>query len=389
MESYFFDDQGVAYGPFPVRDDGYPEPGPVMRYFRKQNKIRGCTVAKELGCTNQWISRMEIHNKMPEDINRRGAIARIAGIPLSFLGLSSAPRSAPEPILPIDKDISIPKTMLPMLWQNFQAGANLADLKPSLASMMNVLYGARDVASLVLKAKYLRLYSLTLRDQRQMATAAETIEQAIKIGQELNNHDLLAVGYLTRGRIAVEDDKPQEAIPFFEQALLHELVIPSSVRGTTLIEIAMARAQIVRSATDRDQVKQLVNDAGEIAFLKPSEDGSFTTINPGLFLGYQSLTAMYTGDYIQAGIALNQADELLPASQERRRAKINIMKARHAAFGLGDLDQSLMYLTKGYTVSKQLGSRYNLHTIQQLNTELLVSKWSGTPNVKNLQVLLG
>lgn len=389
MLYYYFDHTGRSYGPFPALEDGSPDPRAVLRKYRKLKNMRGNELAAQLGVSKQMISQMEnLPMKMPQDISRRKALAQVVGIPSVLMGLADPLVRSVKPYLETHLDISLQEVTLPLLWTTFQSGANLTVLEPGVLKILGTLSGANDVASLQLKAKALRLYSLLLRDQRLIPEAISVINQAITIGHELKSNDLLASGYLSRGRIEVEADRHADAIPYFEQALLNEAIAKTSIRGTTLIELAMARAHLVRSQHDRSQVKWLVEQAADIAMSRPPEDGSYTMISPGLCYGYQGLTAMTMGDYTQAGTILSQAENLLVSTQERRRAKVQTLFAQQKIFSGQDLDGGIALLCRAHKTSTELDSKFNLHTIKLLNQQVLAGKWANTPQVRQLQTII-
>jgi transcriptional regulator with XRE-family HTH domain len=83
------------YGPFSAQDDGWPNAGEVVRYYRKAANMTLANFARQYGVatktvvTSQWIYRMEKQNKVPTDITRRQAIVNILQIPPILLGLGT------------------------------------------------------------------------------------------------------------------------------------------------------------------------------------------------------------------------------------------------------------------------------------------------------------
>src|SRR5262249_3553476 len=86
------------YGPFDAQEDGWPNAGQVMRFFREKAGITAKTLGRLYGketrldgkpVCERWILEMELENKVPSDITRRRTIARLLHIPLGLLGLAS------------------------------------------------------------------------------------------------------------------------------------------------------------------------------------------------------------------------------------------------------------------------------------------------------------
>jgi transcriptional regulator with XRE-family HTH domain len=90
---YWKDNQGNIYGPFSKQDDGFPNAGEVVRYYRELKGMSKRKLAEALGVHRLWIIKMENENKVPELISRRRAISRILGIPSALLGISALGQS--------------------------------------------------------------------------------------------------------------------------------------------------------------------------------------------------------------------------------------------------------------------------------------------------------
>lgn len=95
MAEKFFWGANGEYGPFTAQQDGWPNAGEVLRYYRRQKKLQAEEVAKRYSeligeqVTARWILKMEQQNKVPTDITRRRALVQILEIPPILLGLAS------------------------------------------------------------------------------------------------------------------------------------------------------------------------------------------------------------------------------------------------------------------------------------------------------------
>src|SRR5260370_15541095 len=93
-EMLFWGERG-KYGPFSWQEDGWPNAGEVIRYYRKKQGISAGELAKIYGdatgvhVTARWIFKMEQHDKVPTDITRRQILIKILDIPPALLGLAS------------------------------------------------------------------------------------------------------------------------------------------------------------------------------------------------------------------------------------------------------------------------------------------------------------
>ena len=69
---FWKDNQGNIYGPYTAQEDGFPNAGEVVRFYREQKKLSQRTLAKALGVSRLWIMKMEKENAfttMKDNIN--------------------------------------------------------------------------------------------------------------------------------------------------------------------------------------------------------------------------------------------------------------------------------------------------------------------------------
>ncbi len=109
---------GGQVGHFVAQEDGWPNAGQVMRYFREKSGLTAKTFGKLYGkkmredgnpICERWILEMELENKVPTDITRRRVIAQLLQIPPALLGLASleeiippSKNSLPSPVHTVD-----------------------------------------------------------------------------------------------------------------------------------------------------------------------------------------------------------------------------------------------------------------------------------------------
>src|SRR5579884_143052 len=99
----WMDQDGNLYGPFSIQDDGFPNAGEVVEFYRSKKKISRAMLAQKLGVTPRRVQIMEHDNKVFESITRRRALAEMLGIPLVLFGLASS-----SAIRPLEEAKSIP-----------------------------------------------------------------------------------------------------------------------------------------------------------------------------------------------------------------------------------------------------------------------------------------
>src|SRR5579864_5623999 len=89
----------AGYPAFPLDEQGFPQIGPIIKYFRKQMVYtdldgserwwRQQDLANVLGLTEDMIGLMETKNLTEDSISRRRALAEALNIPPVFLGIGT------------------------------------------------------------------------------------------------------------------------------------------------------------------------------------------------------------------------------------------------------------------------------------------------------------
>src|SRR5258707_394955 len=87
---YWVDRDGNIYGPFSVQDDGFPDAGEVLQFYRKQLEMSVRSFAQALRVSPRRVQQMEKDwTKVPDSMERRKFIAKTLQIPPILLGLAS------------------------------------------------------------------------------------------------------------------------------------------------------------------------------------------------------------------------------------------------------------------------------------------------------------
>ncbi len=279
------------FGPFEVQEDGWPNAGQVMRYFRERSdmtaKAFGQLYGKEIRedekpVSERWILEMELENKVPTDITRRRVIARLLNIPPLLLGLASLEDIVIQPhqvhsMLPtivnegtlkrVYLDISKYEKNIRMalaLHQTSNAQNLLHDISSGIKELEqfesqtrgNLLYRIRE-----LLISHDLLAAKIERDRRQYAFAYAYASHAVRLAKRMKDNDLIATTKYTRGCIKlqwgqfdvmkkgsfqIERRKVEDAIRDF-QAILNGESSPGAdihpqLKGFTLLQLSRAQS---------------------------------------------------------------------------------------------------------------------------------------------------
>ena len=80
---------GSVYGPFHIQEDGFPNAGEVVQYYREKNGLSRLQLAQKLKVTVRRVQNMEHDNQVFESMTRRRALATLLGIPPVLFGLAT------------------------------------------------------------------------------------------------------------------------------------------------------------------------------------------------------------------------------------------------------------------------------------------------------------
>src|SRR5690348_15323856 len=79
----------AGYPAFPLDDDGFPQPGEIIRFFREKNCWTQEDLAKHLNLSRATVVQMEKKDYTLDSLSRRRMVAKVLHIPPAILGLGS------------------------------------------------------------------------------------------------------------------------------------------------------------------------------------------------------------------------------------------------------------------------------------------------------------
>lgn len=383
---YWVDNNGASYGPFDTQEDGYPNAGQVLRYFRKLRHVSAKELAEQLGdVSTRWIYIMEKENKVYESINRRSALAFILGIPPILLGLGDIKeletQSGIRQETTKELDITALDNRLDFIYEAFNAGIDSRYLRPQLNSAIYALSTSREKDALTLLSKYYRSYSRIERDMQNMELAKDYIKKAEAVSSELNDIDLFSISMHSHGWILEEDGDILKSIPYIRKG--HDMVKNdiTPLAGCSYIDLAIILSTVTQDRKDRDLVESLLDRAEEIATEVPStreKDGMLTmeVVHTNRAKAYLNMRMLDKAEY-----AIEKSESCLAPNQTRRSIRLDIIQAKYS-FLSGDIMIALNSLENAYKAAKYIKSYYNISTIRQLAHDIRNSRYISMREVK-------
>lgn len=383
---YWGDENGLYYGPFTTQDDGFPNAGEVLRYFRKMRHMSAKELANKIGdCSERWVLKMEKQNKVYESVNRRRMLAGLLGIPPALFGLSASSEIKVQDTRTID--MKSLEQSLDFLHDAFASGLNPSYIKGQLDFGVAQLQGNSTKEALTLLAQYYRMHSRIARDAGDNDNAAAYVKSANDIAQEIEDKSLTGATFLTQGYIPLEQGNFALALPLLEAS--YTILKPEKNAWSAVASNGLARALSLQAKTEKDKkrVEDLLNETYMLMkSVKTTKDRD----------GYMSEETLHTnrgrtflnmGMYDRASEELDLAETTLSATEVSRVPKIQTLQAT-LAIKTGDPLIALSCLQRALKVATDIKSKSNIIAVKKTATALADSKYGNMREIREFILTL-
>jgi hypothetical protein len=449
MPTVIYWGEGGQFGPFDVQEDGWPNAGQVMRYFREKRRLTAKRFGKLYGkevskdqepISERWILEMELENKVPIDITRRRIIARLLGIPPVLFGLASLEdfmmelqKASPQPEVTRKSTLRRVSIDIAKYEKNVRLALHLHRTSNAQELLQDIHTDIRDLATLKDQAKGDFLYrvgellasnnllaSRIVRDQRQYARAYNYANHAVLSAKSIEDEELLATakhtrglvklawgqfGTMQQGRFQVDRSKVQEAARDFQDILNKATRQPGSIhpqlQGFTQVQLSRAFGVLKQGRYDPvitsaltlvEQVadtvdRQNIDDLYTRAMLTAELSG----LHLGGYLLHRANIFNTLGLPGKALIELNRLEQLAERTygknETRSQAWRDIIKAE-AFMGLEEYQEATDLARDALIACHHIHSVQNIATIIDIHSRLAISSYGTSPDVKELGNML-
>ena len=430
----FWGEKG-EYGPFSAQEDGWPNSGEVIRFFRRKRKMRAEELAKRYGeaigvqVTARWILKMEQQNEVPMDITRRRILAKILDIPPVLLGLASLEAVTYQPteerktrhipvvlkhVQPVI-DVATYEQSARNRWLLSYTGEEA--LEQTMADLFVLERGERessgDLQRYIKEAlnSHYQLASDMTRHLGNFAAAWMYANNAVRVTRQLDVNDFLAAALYRRGYISLEwaifgdkvvhgiinpepDRKRLEAaLSDFEEAL--PLARPQ-LKGAIWLEMSRVQGilqHVSLSFSLVHQAKDMV-DAGDI-LADPLEQillhGALNGLSEGMYVLGKAASLIAVGRTTTAIELLDDLDELkngkgIARNQARRLAYIDLLRAE-ASLGTKNYITAATRATSALQTFQDIQTRERIAWINTIYKKL-AEKYGSHREVRSLGKML-
>ncbi len=365
------------YGPFSAQDDGFPNAGEVVQFYREQVKMSRARMAQLLNTSRRWITKMEKENAVSEMISRRRVLAQILSIPPILLGIGIVgednflSQMGAHPV-GVSTHLDGFVEYLDNAWSlSFAAGGT--SMVPSTLQRAEklktvVAYGGTDAKkALVILNSYEQFLLVVGREQGSNFNEEAVVDTALETG----DREAAAKADALRGLSYARKSGPQ-------------------VHGWGLSIAAQVLAAMAKDAADVRKVLDLLDEArGMLDSAEPDIYRLNFTKERYPIIRAEALTPLLRVDPTKVDevfAALDEAEKIVKPQFLRRKAHLELTYAQ-AAFYAKDHLGAVSAASSALELSRAIGSRRNERAIVLMYTGLQ-DKIGGTAEHKALGRLL-
>lgn len=397
-----------------VGADGYPLPGKVVQYYRKQatyidrdGRERHWTqadLARQLGITEIMVNRMENKNHGLDSIERRRTLSTILKIPPVLLGLGSLDdiveivTGQKAPIQQKEIDVE-PATI--QQYQNqyhiydklFAAGMTYdliatieRQIKQLDAHIQNSHKNNKNTLLHILWKYEILCTKIYASDFAKWDKSFQHINNAIQIADELSDRDLQAVSMYTAGVNYVRQGWLGLAKTAIDSALMYAKGALPQTKGAIYSLEAFYH-------TERDgipssfSIQKLLDMAEQYAGAK--SDLKTVKFGKGTFLFHKAQALIDLGRPGKALELLDDAERHISPTKKRMLVYLDIMRARcHIEQKKPEYEHAARILEETIGSIKEIRIARHIHHIERLYNTLVASSYGSSPDMADLGLAL-
>ena len=403
----------AGYPAFPLDEYGFPQIGPVIKYFRKQmvytdldGSERWWTqrdLADALGLKEDMIGLMETKNVTEDSISRRRALADALNIPPVFLGigtladleafLQTCGVARPQGASIISEhEVSLYQNALDLHWGMHYAGT-LQDIFiiqhwSRRIELAVTEYSAHQQSLEKMICGYYRLLATAHADKRRYTEAFKYLDDAQEIASSLEDKALRAAIFYRQAMERLNQRKFVLARVPVDMAVSFVQHADKSLQGEIYRTAGLTYALTAQDKEDKEQAKKFLDLAGDIANENNlGVDVHHVKFNSGRYALGRADALITLGELVEALELLDDADEQLPFDQRKRRGYIQVLQGE-AYMKKREFDTATSYLQSAFDTSSVIHSDYNINYIDRLCKALSGSNYGNSPEVVKLKRLL-
>jgi hypothetical protein len=426
-----------GYHAFSMGEDGYPRPGEVVRWYRKQKRKRLLNgervpwTQEDLGeasvpnLSGETVNKMEKHGIGLDSMARRKALTFLLGIPPALLGLDALKHEKVTPDLP-RPTLLLSKALTPDILLGYEQHQTalfaeyytnhgqgtvgevhwwISYLQDRVLSLIQSNQQHIQVRSI--EWSYHRLITDIAREQQDYGMALFQANTSVAIAEEMGDPEYLTVALCIRAATLREQGPLfyhaaqvdlDRALALVKQAAQDRHPLAPAVVGTVTSAAGIVQSFTAQLKHEREEVKALLRQSESLSQRAVGEvDTHRLKFDPGFYhiKAAMALTAWHNPVTLKEH--LDEATRLTGPALQRRHLIIQIVRAQGElldAKNSSRLEQDKHYAeatalaTDALPIAKKLNSRLNRDRIQQIYNALSESPYGEEPSVAHLGLLL-
>ncbi|WP_052890269.1 helix-turn-helix domain-containing protein [Thermogemmatispora carboxidivorans] len=355
--------------------------GHLIRTYRRLRGWSQADLAQRWGYSREYVSQIERGQRKLDSLQQVLRLADLLDIPQDQL--DAIGRGIPRRSLPIQRPEQADSAILQMLLAPSRDMVQLsyllwiADQAPSLEDKLHDLVSQLDQAlisyhgDLLQPAQQLLAYAHQMLgrmavDRLDLAAAAGHFSEAIALGEELRDPDLLTIGMVYQGSLLRKRGRFETAIRCFEAARQHLIGASPATQGMYYVHLSTVYAdsgqetpflRCIEQALDlvssqQDSLAGLANDFSLDDVLWAKAGGFAELWKPA-----------------EAVKVFEETDRLRPFRPLRELGAYTINKGK-AYLRLGDLEEGLHLVLKGLELATEYRSARQIGWVERIYTQL-------------------
>ena len=383
------------YEPWPAGSDGWPQPGAVIRSYRRLKQWIQSDLAEALGIAELAVRKMEKSNVGLDSLSRRRALCFVLAIPSLLLGLDgshtqlSAPallRSAPA--LPPLEEI---QSAQQCLWNGYYTGHGQDDLKSFDWSRLRPVRDALPTFAPVQRREYLEQMSLLCQAAGNIALARSSLTQflsfmdtGVEYARLSDDVKLLSTALGRRAAGLWELGEQEKAEKSIREALS---IAPPEEKVKRYPVASRVLSCSAQDRTDRAEVlamldRIVVNDR----YQNGVDSNIILWARAQVYLNLAQNAPNRSALLREAADLLERAESNAPDTL-RRKLIIKVEQTRAYA-GCGEYDFAATTAIEAFHLMRQVRSVLYLRQLTEVYRTLGQSSYGTSPQVSKLGLLL-
>lgn len=409
---------------FDVDEYGFPIPGKVIRYYRRQMKyldpVSGkekywtqADLAKRLGLKEIMVTLMETQNKGLDSIERRRTLATLLHIPPALLGLASL-----DQLMQTMANSQLETMVAPIVLRKADENDNRLDLYKNAFNLYNSVQSTSTAQHSVGDME--RMISTIEKDIRENTPrrnellymlwefhrlvvkvqshdicdwnrVSRHLNEELRIARELNDINLQVLTLNQSSEVHMFRQNIDLARIDIDAALIQARHASPMICSLVFANAARTRARSARDLSDKMSVNKFLDQAHSAAQRASISDEryipAYVETVKCLFTQFDAYIAI--GKIARAMEILDEIEAGIPPGNIRRVASLNLSRANcYTALKNPEYETALAFLQDTFQVYRDVKTVHGMEVLEKAYRSIASSPYGNAPEVVDLGIAL-